>query len=241
MSSSKTLHDLPGLTRHYAQMADFGKDFGDQIRAAREAKGWRQADLASKMKVTRNAVSLWENNTNKPALPKILQMIRLFGVESLGGIKADTARSLVPIVNDDLMPVNGYAAASTWQELDEVGQEPKDWIPFSQDPAFGSRRQYAIEVRGNSMDLLVKDGQYAIVVDAFGQAPRDGDVVVVRRIRGNLIERTIKRFRENTGPGVLMPESTESRHEPVPFIGDEETTIEIEAFVIGFYSRLNNR
>lgn len=237
MSSSETCHDLPGLARHPAQMTDMGKE----ITAGRSAKGWNQADLAAQLKVTRNAVSLWENNKNRPALPKILQMIRLFGVESLGGVKADIGVSLLPIVNDDLMPVDGYAAASTWQELDELGQEPREYIPFSQDPAFGHRRQYAIEVRGNSMDLLIKDGQYAIVVDAFGQAPRDGDLVVVRRTRGALVERTIKRYRENTKNGILMPESTDSRHEPIPFHGEDGTIIEIEAFVIGYYGRLRSR
>lgn len=234
MSSRETCHDLPSLTHHTAGMAELGK----QIKAEREAKGWTQAELARKLGVTRNAVSLWENGVTEPTLPKVRKMIRLFGVSGLGGVNQERAASLLPDVSGELMPVDGYAAASTWQEIDQLGQEPQKWVPMSKDPAFGHRKQYAIEIMGTSMDKVLSHGDYAIVVEAFGQAPRDGDLVVVRRIKGNLVERTVKRFRENGGPGSLMPESTDPRHEPIPVEGDGETSIEIEAYVVGVYRRL---
>jgi transcriptional regulator with XRE-family HTH domain len=238
MSSSETCHDLPYLAAHDEQMIQMGKE----IRALRESKGWSQAELAARMGVTRNAVSLWESDSNRPALPKIMQMIRLFNVDKLGDVNAVTERPLLPIVNEGLMPVYGYAAASTWQELDEVGQEPKDWLPISKDPAYGTGDQYAIEVRGTSMNLTLKDGDFAICIPAFGKAPVDGDLVVARRTRGGLVERTVKRYRETSvGKGVLMPESADPRHEPIPFTGEDGTTIEIEAFVIGGYVRLRRR
>lgn len=238
MLSRKTCHDLPQARRQNAPMTPMGKE----IKSLREAKGWTQTDLAKELGVTRNAVSLWEGDSNRPALPKIMQMIRLFAVDKLGDINASADRNLLPVVNEGLMPVYGYAAASTWQELDEVGQEPKDWLPITKDPAYGSSEQYAIEIRGNSMDLVIKDGQFAICIPAFGKGPIDGDLVVARRTQGTLIERTVKRFRETTvGKGVLMPESTDKRYEPVPIAGTDGITIEIEAFVIGSYTRLRKR
>lgn len=215
-------------------MAELGKE----IKTLREAKGWTQTELARKLGVTRNAVSLWENGQNEPTLPKVRKIIRLFGVSGLGGVNQEGPTALLPDVTGDLMPVDGYAAASTWQETDQLGQEPKKWLPISSDPAAGRRKQYAVEILGNSMDKVIKDGEYAICVEAFGQAPRDGDLVLVRRMKGGLVERTIKRFRETTTGGTLLPESTDSRHEPIPIEGDDATTIEIEAYVIGSYKRL---
>jgi SOS-response transcriptional repressor LexA len=197
-------------------------------------------DIVNFTGADKSLVSRWLKGT----LPKgryLNSLAQLFDIP-VSDLFVDPATKEAEIGSDvsleGLMPVDGYAAASTWQELDDLGQEPKEWIPFGRDPDYAQRRQYAVEVRGNSMDKVVRPGECAIVVEAFGQAPRDGDIVLVRRIRGHLVERTIKRYRETSRGAVFMPESTDSRHEPLPATGDGETVVEIEAFVIGYYGRI---
>lgn len=60
---------------------------GTAIRAARQAKGWSQPDLAAKVKVARETVSRWETG----AMP-VLELSRL-GLESVLGplkVKAES-------------------------------------------------------------------------------------------------------------------------------------------------------
>jgi|GEM_PF-6513318 len=51
--------------------------FGENIRKAREDMGWKQSDLAIRVKSSRAAVASWESNTNRPhplVLDKIVEL-----------------------------------------------------------------------------------------------------------------------------------------------------------------------
>lgn len=53
---------------------------GDQIREAREARGWTQADLAKRLRVGKKTISNWEGNHVRPK--NRLGMLRdLLGIE----------------------------------------------------------------------------------------------------------------------------------------------------------------
>jgi SOS-response transcriptional repressor LexA len=136
------------------------------------------------------------------------------------------------------MPVLGRVQAGVFME----GGDSDDvigTIPFGRDPSYPAhRRQYAVLVVGDSMDKVLPEGSYAVVMAADGQTPAHGDLVIVRRTQRGLVERTIKRFRETPQGGVLLPDSTNPRHVPIPVAGDSETVIEVEAFVIGRYEKL---
>jgi len=49
-------------------MADIPYDFGLRIKELREQKGLTQADVASRLKVTSQTISGYENNTQTPPL-----------------------------------------------------------------------------------------------------------------------------------------------------------------------------
>lgn len=55
-------------------------EFGEQIRALRKREGLSQAQFASRLQVTRQAVSNWENNRNLPDLELLISMSRTFDV-----------------------------------------------------------------------------------------------------------------------------------------------------------------
>ncbi len=52
----------------------------DKIIEERKKNGWSQEELASKLGVSRQAVSKWESAGSIPDLKRILQMSELFGV-----------------------------------------------------------------------------------------------------------------------------------------------------------------
>lgn len=131
------------------------------------------------------------------------------------------------------MPVDGRVAAGTWQERDML-DEPLGHIPIAYDKRH-PRRQYALKVDGESMNKYVPSGAWVVVAESFGYQPRDGDVIVVRRTQGSLVERTLKRARMVAGRVELHPESTDPRFLPIIANGDDSIEIEVEGYVIGRY------
>ena len=55
-------------------------DFGKQIRQIRKDAKLTQEQMAAKLKVSRQAVSTWENNKNLPDLEMIITISRVFGL-----------------------------------------------------------------------------------------------------------------------------------------------------------------
>lgn len=55
---------------------------GDNIRKYRKLNNMSQDDLAEKLNVTRQSVSLWENGQTQPSLENIVALAKLFGVST---------------------------------------------------------------------------------------------------------------------------------------------------------------
>jgi transcriptional regulator with XRE-family HTH domain len=71
------------------------KTLGDIIREARKQRGWTQASLAEQLDVSSGAVSQWESNTIRPALPTVTAIAKLFDISTdtlLGTLSADAGR-----------------------------------------------------------------------------------------------------------------------------------------------------
>jgi transcriptional regulator with XRE-family HTH domain len=56
------------------------KTFGDLLREERERRGWSQADVGSRLNVTRAAVSQWEKNQMRPGIDMLAALSKLFDV-----------------------------------------------------------------------------------------------------------------------------------------------------------------
>jgi len=52
---------------------------GENIRKAREDMGWKQSDLAVRVKVSRAAIAGWENNSHRPSALAIDKIAELTG------------------------------------------------------------------------------------------------------------------------------------------------------------------
>ena len=55
-------------------------NLGENIHNYRVKKNMSQGDLANALDVSRQSVSKWENNSAQPALDKLIEMSRVFGV-----------------------------------------------------------------------------------------------------------------------------------------------------------------
>lgn len=53
--------------------------WGEAVKAAREAKGWTQAELAARIGVSYSTVQKWEGPGQEPKLGQVQRVQRVFG------------------------------------------------------------------------------------------------------------------------------------------------------------------
>lgn len=76
--------------------------FGDNIRRLREERGMTQEQLASRLGVTRTAVTQWESESTHPRMGSLEAMAALFGVRK-SDIVDDVSYGVVPLPTADEM------------------------------------------------------------------------------------------------------------------------------------------
>lgn len=168
------------------------------------------------------------------------------GFDELTSVSGATARLHHGSDSSELMVLH-RAQAGNWIEAEtSVDDYIKPPRPVNRDPRFPKARQWLELVVGDSINRLIHDGEYAIVVDAgdVNYSPRRGDLVVVerRRFGGHMRERTIKQvgFGPDERTVLLWPRSTNPRwNEPLQITADadnlETLEVEIVGVVVGIY------
>ena len=209
-------------------------NFANRFKLARKAKRLSQAAIARQLKITREAVSQWERGKSTPPPTRMGKLAELLGrgTEWLatGRGRGDTVEGL---------PLCGDVAAGVWSEPRSSQEAEFERVPVAPDPRYPVGAQYALKVRGNSVNKVAGDGAIVACVDILeaGMDPRPGDLVVVERKRGGLVEATVKRLRATEGVLELWPESDDPSHQDMlplrPVKG--ETEVVIRAVVIGIY------
>ena len=140
------------------------------------------------------------------------------------------------------IPVVGFVAADVWQNPDNWDKNDfyRVYIPY--DERLVNKRVFALEVKGNAMDLVYPDGACVLCVtlddytSVFG-SPESGKKVVVRRVRTSdgLIEVTIKEFVQNDTGTFLVPRSSDPSVGPVKYTEQSDNQSEIIAVVVASY------
>ena len=135
-----------------------------------------------------------------------------------------------------LVTVVGEVEAGAWREQTEWSDDEKFEVEVMSSP-FAQTGRFGLRVAGYSMDRLFLPGT---ILDCFkvygsdGLKPEPGDIVVVRRVRGDMFETTCKRLeRLANGDFQLRAESTRAEFaEPIPIgapdddhFGDDEVSI----------------
>ncbi|SNY91969.1 SOS-response transcriptional repressor LexA (RecA-mediated autopeptidase) [Cohaesibacter sp. ES.047] len=113
------------------------------------------------------------------------------------------------------IPIRGEVAAGLWREHDDLAQdldEPPQYAPTVSNDRYPSDHQFALVVRGESLNKIAPDGSTLHCVELINGGAwdvKDGELVIVQRskFQGAMIETTAKRVRKN-GDFELWPEST---------------------------------
>lgn len=149
--------------------------------------------------------------------------------------RADHDAGEIPVVG---LEVVSEVQAGNWLEvttLDDSYEHPI--IPVARDPRFPRARQYALKVRGDSMDNDYPDGSYVTCVDYWdaGVPLRDGLHVHVERQRagGQLVEITVKAIERAEGKLWLAPRSSNPKWTRVPVDSDKTVEVIVKGIVTG--------
>ena len=97
---------------------------GDNIRKYRKLNNMSQDDLAEKLNVTRQSISLWENGQTQPTIENIIAIAEVFGVATDDILKTKTT-----IENDDNTVDNALPNALYPIEFSINAVE--DWADFT--------------------------------------------------------------------------------------------------------------
>lgn len=206
---------------------------GARIRQAREAKGLTQQALAKAVRVSRPAVSQWEDGTSTPRPKKLPSIAEALDVDPIWLSHGEGFGGARP------MPVRGEVAAGTFREAVDLDMEP---IPVAPMPEYPADAQYGLLVRGTSLNKIARDSEYLVVVDVLktGLSPRAGDLVIVHRHEHGRTEATAKRLIRSGGKLALRAESDDPQYQAIIPLDrpDLDTEIVITAIVLGKYSAI---
>ena len=119
-----------------------------------------------------------------------------------------------------LLPIAGEVAAGQWLEVDAAVDAPAHTAqPLAADPRWPAEAQFAVVVRGTSINRVAPDGAVLGCVDTrqIHYQAQDGDLLIIQRTRheGRDMERTAKRYRRAGERFELWPDSTDTRHRPL--------------------------
>lgn len=138
------------------------------------------------------------------------------------------------------LDVVGRIQAGNWVDRSIIDEDAEhEIIPVARDPRFPHARQYALAVVGDSMDKEFAEGSYVTCVDMIdsGLSLKDGMFVHVERHNGSLVEVTLKAVEKIDGIQMLVPKSSNPRHQPIKPDGDGGTEILVRGVVTGTYRR----
>jgi transcriptional regulator with XRE-family HTH domain len=243
-----------------------GRMSGQDLRRIRKSTpGMTLERLAEAMGVSVSQLSRIERGLRRPRVDEISRAAEVLNVsvkdlypefgaiednEKISKISKTTGAkvevSLVEARSISRVHVRGETAAGRWFEhddlLDEAISEDVPTIPGR----YAALEQFAYRVVGPSMDKKrIFSGNFVICVPYFDARAelRDGDIGIIERRRGHLIERTCKEIKVTDGAIELWPRSTDPRFQKPIVIPDRRephasdgTEIEIVALVIGVYT-----
>ena len=238
-------------SKHQADNIRPMSKLGDRLRVSRENKGVSQTAVGNACGVTRASVSQWENGVTTPSQDKIklasdfLHVNFYWLLTGSGTHSVDTGETKGEVRLTGI-PVVGSVEAGVWREADTLEVEPSEYIDMPEDARYQGLARRAVRVSGDSVDIEIPDGGYAIFIDIadYGKDPEDGQLVIVERLRhqGGLIEMTIKEYRVNGRGAELWPKSQNPKHVgPIKLQtsqGDESLEVRIRGVVVGKYSTL---
>lgn len=228
--SSETIHADTGSDSYNARM-----ELNARIHKARRDAGLTQDQLANATGKTRGAVTQWEKGEVRPRHTTLLLIAKATG-KSIEWLENAVGEERVGLM------VIGEVAAGLWKE-GTVEYTPYD-MPVAAHPDYPAGAQRLYQVKGNSVNRTVSDGEYMHCVDllAAGLSPESGDLVIVRRMEHDLTEYTAKRYVVEDGKKILRPDSNDPQWQAdIELNGHSGVDISITDLVIAKWSPIKRR
>lgn len=199
-----------------------------KLAAARLRAGYSQEKAADRLGVAASTVQRTETGKIKATVDQLKAYAELYRVSLADLIDFGHSSLSVPIV--------GKVAAGAWRDAVERpdyradDQETVHYMPREHRPIPDG----ALELEGDSMNEIWPDKTlvfFKLTTQAY--EPRDGQRVIVKRIRAGEVETTCKEI-QLTGDGqvLLIPRSLNPAHRPVVCAVGEDEEIRIWAVVI---------
>lgn len=215
-----------------------------RLRAAREKTGLTAVEAAARFGWVPSTYYGHENGSRGIPHHRLVDYAKAYKVNVGWLLTGALAPEILEITRK--VAVVGEVAAGVWQEVDTWDGQKYDDVPTIPG-RYEHLQQVAYLVRGPSMDLeRIFDGDFVIVV-AYFEARRtyeEGDIVLVTRRNGSLIERTVKSLHLLPDGLQLTPKSSDPRFQKPIVIQPDSTgvvnsEVEITGLVIATHRRLS--
>lgn len=209
-----------------------------------ELAGTSQAQIWKLEQGKRKLTKEWAERLSTPL--KISAQALMFGEESGDTPNRGHTKNVKSV---RLVPVLGKVSAGRWMDrADLTDLDEEISIPIVPG-RFEHVDQFAFKVEGPSMNARnILPGDYVICIPYWlvRSAPTDGDVVVIERQRGDLVERTVKELVVHADRYEFWPRSTDIRYQKPEIVQrangalveDEHTVITIIGKVISRFGYL---
>lgn len=214
----------------------------DKLRRIMELTHWTQEQLAETLDVSQSTINRWLSGAD-PRGASFQKLETLYRE-----INKDAAQEDDSVWHERPnrggqkgLAVCGVIQAGNWLDttlVDDTYDEPAR-IPVLPDARIPHAKQYALEVRGDSMNLEFREGSYVICADfaEAGISLREDLIAHVERWRHGLREVTLKALKREGDTWRLEPRSTNKSHKPIILDGETEDGVEVyvRGIVIGSY------
>lgn len=207
-------------------------ELNQRIYKARTEARLTQDQLADAVGKTRGAVSQWESGEVRPRHSTLKAIANVTG-KPLEWLESGVGKAAIGLL------VVGEVAGGVWKE-GSVEYIPKG-APVAPHPGYPAGAQRLYQIRGNSVNRIVQDGEYihCVKVEDGAITPVSGDLVVVERSSHGLCEYTAKTLIIDGKKQILRPESTDPAwQEDIVIDADDGVDVKIIDVVIARWSPL---
>lgn len=181
-------------------------EFAENLRQAREKKGYTQQDVSKLMGIDKSTYCGYETGKRQPDVLKLKKIANILGtsVDELLGIDGNMPTDASPYHPTHRIPILGRISAG----LPLYAEEHIEGYTYTE--LNGGAEYFALRVTGDSMTAArIYDGDTLII--RRQDYVENGQIAVV--IVGD-DEATVKRFYQTSTTVTLMPQSTNPIHQP---------------------------
>lgn len=199
----------------------------ETAQLAAEAYGWNVVTYRSHESGMRNI-----------PVPTAKKYAAAFGSTAAYILGINNGGNSEPVNPVSLVPLVAKANAGAFR-YDEGLETEGVLVPAVPRADIAAGVQYAVQVDGQSVNLRIPDGAFAICApyDKYPGGPAHGQLVHVVRERAGLHEHTIKEIHYTRSGTVLMPCSSDPRFQEAIDLAasEDDTTVRIHGVVIGSF------